>query len=237
MDKPRADKAVFNWSGGKDSALALWMCLQDTALEISCLLTNINSATGRISMHGVRKVLLEQQASATGLPLRLTELPEQCSMQQYDEIVRSQFRDLKKEGISESVFGDIFLEDLKAYRIDQMKQAGFRAHFPLWKQDTVELIDRFLEAGFRAVTVAVNDRLLGKEFIGRELDKDFLGDLPDDVDPCGENGEFHTFVYDGPIFSEAVKFQPGDVIRREYDDPSSEKRKIGYWFLDLLPVK
>jgi uncharacterized protein (TIGR00290 family) len=198
-------KAFMNWSGGKDSSLALYHALQQDPIKVDCLFTTVNSVHNRISMHGVRRELLIEQAASIGLPLFTAEVPEQPSMRDYEEEMNKQLQSLKEQGYSEAIFGDIFLEDLKKYREEQLAKHKIRSHFPLWKRDTTEHMDEFLQLGFKAVVVCVNGQHLDKSFCGRVIDKTFIKDLPDTVDPCGENGEYHTFVFDGPIFKYPTK--------------------------------
>lgn len=237
-------RSVFHWSGGKDSAIALHRILQDPNYSIDCLLTTINRAHERITMHGVRRDLLEAQVAEMDIPLEILELPEQPEMDEYNRLLGNKMNELKKRDITHAIFGDIFLKDLKSYRENLMQQLGFETVFPIWGEDTTNLIHQFMDDGFKAITVCVKDDSLGKEFAGRVIDKDFLKELPHQVDPCGENGEFHTFVYDGPIFSSPIPFKKGDIVYREYDSPSQsggdvhqpENSKIGFWFCDLLPI-
>ncbi len=238
------EKAVFNWSGGKDSALALYHTLQNQDYAVGSLLTSINGAFKRVSMHGVRETLLEQQAQSLGLPLQKVYLSEKASMEEYNREMGHTMQKLKEEGYTTAVFGDIFLEDLKKYREERLATIGFSAHFPIWKRDTTALLREFLDLGFRTIIVSINAELLDKHFVGRIIDRDFIKDLPKGVDPCGENGEFHTFVFDGPIFSHPINFVKGDIVFREYDAPKQNKpgenknrhinEKVGFWFCELL---
>ncbi len=230
-------KAIFNWSGGKDSALALYKCLSDPKIEISSLLTSVNREVERISMHGVRMSLLEEQVRCLGLPLSILSLPNEVSMDTYDALMHETLKKHVNSGVTHSVFGDIFLEDLKKYREDRLKQAGLKGLFPLWKMDTSELIYEFLDRGFKTIVVAIDGSKLDKSFAGRVLDKDFLKDLPPNVDPCGENGEFHTFVYEGPIFKETVHFEKGEVVAKKYALSKESDEKVTYYFQDLAPLK
>ncbi len=237
-------KAIFNWSGGKDSALALHQVLQDDNYEIGKLLTSVNAHHNRVSMHGVRETLLEQQADSIGIPLEKLQLPENPDMDHYNQMMHSMMGKLRNEGYTHSVFGDIFLEDLRQYREERLAQQGFLAHFPIWKQDTSALIRQFLKLGFKTILVCIKSELLDKSFAGRVIDEQFLKDLPENVDPCGENGEFHTFVFDGPIFRHPIPFEIGEKVYREYKAPKSKKKDdetverqaaMGFWFCDLLP--
>lgn len=238
-------KSFFNWSGGKDSSLALYHTLQEGKYSIEKLLTNVNRQHRRISMHGVREELLERQANCIGIPLQKLVLPDQPSMAEYEDQMMQTMKQLQEEKFTHSVFGDIFLEDLKAYREAQLAKVQMTAVFPLWKRDTKKLINEFIDLGFKTVVVCVKAELLDKSFAGRIIDKEFLKDLPGNVDPCGENGEFHTFVFDGPIFKKPVLYKPGEKVFREYKAPEDDKNKcftnrpqtpasMGFWFCDLL---
>jgi uncharacterized protein (TIGR00290 family) len=231
-------KALFNWSSGKDSALALYKTLQEDQYEISTLLTSINAEFQRISMHGVHVSLLEKQAESLGFPLITMELPKEPSMEEYQQIMSKTMAEIQAQGITHSVFGDIFLEDLRKYREDQLNIIGMKAVFPLWKQDTSNLIHEFLELGFKTIVTCVNGSYLDQSFAGRIIDQKFLDDLPANVDPCGENGEFHTFTFDGPIFKNPVPFEIGETVRKTYPKPKTspeeEDEDYVFWFCDLL---
>ena len=239
-------KSFFNWSGGKDSALALYHASRDDKYSIQKLLTNVNSQHRRVSMHGVREELLELQADAIAIPLQKLILPDEPTMLEYEEQMLQTIRQLQKEKFTHSLFGDIFLEDLKAYREVQLSKVNMQAVFPLWKRNTTELMHEFIALGFKTVVVCIKSDLLDQSFAGRIIDNDFLKDLPANVDPCGENGEFHTFVFDGPIFKRPVSYELGEKVFREYRAPQTENNKdlssnrfasssIGFWFCDLLP--
>ena len=225
-------KTIFNWSGGKDSSLALYNILKDDQFEIFGLLTSINSAFRRVSMHGVREELLDEQASRLKLPLYKLQLPEQPSMDEYNGEMSKMMQGLRNKGFTHSVFGDIFLEDLKKYREEKLEKAGFKAVFPIWKRDTTELVHEFIELGFKTILVCVKAELLDESFAGRIIDKQFLNDLPAGVDPCGENGEFHTFVFDGPIFDHPIDIEIGEKVFKEYKSPESSGN-MGFWFCDI----
>ncbi|MDB5208129.1 MAG: diphthine--ammonia ligase [Flavisolibacter sp.] len=211
-------KAFFNWSGGKDSALALHKAQQD-GIAIDALVTSVNSTTDRVAMHGVRRELLMQQAAAIGLPLYTIELSEMPGMKAYEEAVHATHQKLKDAGFTHGGFGDIFLEDLKTYREELLSKDELQCFFPIWKMDTKKLLEQFIEEGFKAIIVCVNSAYLNESFCGRLLDNTFLNDLPATVDPCGENGEYHSFVFDGPIFSQAIPFRKGEVVFKEYAAP------------------
>lgn len=232
-------KTFLNWSSGKDAALALHYLQQDPAFEVAHLLTSVNAHFDRVSMHGLRRELLEMQLQAVGLPWSTVELPEMPDMEVYEQKMLEALRPLRAEGFTHAAFGDIFLEDLRAYREKQLANIGFEACFPLWKKDSRVLMEEFITLGFKAVIVCAKAELLGESFLGRELDTDFLADLPEGIDPCGENGEFHTFCYDGPIFQQPVKFRLGEKTLKEYDAPKQDevhdnKQKVGFWYQDLL---
>src|SRR4030095_4940287 len=193
-------RAYFNWSGGKDSALALWKVLKEKEFKVEYLLTSMNSFHDRVSMHGVRRNLLEAQARSLNISLTTVELPEEPSMAEYETALTDKVNWIKEQGITHSIFGDIFLEDLKTYREQKLASAGIQCVFPIWKTDTNNLIRKFLDEGFKAIVVCINEKFLDESFCGRVIDENFLNDLPSMVDACGENGEFHSFVYDGPIF-------------------------------------
>ncbi|MVM40246.1 diphthine--ammonia ligase [Spirosoma sp. HMF3257] len=236
-------RAIMNWSGGKDSALALYHSLRSQRWDIHKLLTSINDQHGRISMHGVRTDLLIAQADRLGLPLQLLRLAGDVSMETYNAQMQETLQLVREQGITHSIFGDIFLEDLRQYRESQLKRVNLTGEFPLWQRNTTELLHEFVDLGFRAVLVCVNEKQLGAEFVGRELDLDLLKELPKTVDPCGENGEYHSFVYDGPIFSSPIRFTKGDIVRRTYTpsggtdchvDDTDRSWDTGFWYQDLL---
>lgn len=240
-----AYKSYFNWSGGKDSSLALYHALQNKEYSIERLLTNVNYKYRRISMHGVREDLLDAQARAIGLPLQKLILPDQPTMPEYESFMMQTMTGLKSEDFTHAFFGDIFLEDLKKYREEQLSKIGLDARFPLWKRDTTELLHEFFDLGFKTVVVCTKSELLDESFAGRIVDRDFLKDLPGGVDPCGENGEFHTFVFDGPIFKNPVPFVTGEKVFREYAAPKDDSDRcftnqlprpssMGFWFCDLV---
>jgi len=217
MESMAKHKTYLNWSSGKDSALALYYLQQDNRYQVDYLLTSVNAHHNRVSMHGVRRELLEQQALATGIPSGTIELPEQPSNSEYEEQMRAKVNQLKSAGYNNAAFGDIFLDDLRAYREEKLQMLEIKTIFPLWKKDTTKLIKEFITLGFKAVVVCVNANLLDKSFAGRILDETVIRDLPDGIDPCGENGEFHTFCYDGPVFEHPVKFSICETVFREYE--------------------
>ncbi|WP_240965719.1 adenine nucleotide alpha hydrolase [Pseudoflavitalea sp. G-6-1-2] len=241
--KNKTKQSFMNWSGGKDSALCLNRIKQDPAYNVSALLTSVNTAHDRVSMHGVRRSMLHKQAKALGIPLHTLELPEQPGMAEYEAIMTEQLNAFKAIGYTHSVFGDIYLEDLRAYREIKLDMLGLKGVFPLWNIPTHELMDEFLSLGFKAIIVCVNERYLDKSFCGRLLDGSFVRDLPPGVDICGENGEYHSFVFDGPVFKNPVTFTKGSIVRRTYEAPRTanpnpdlmdKPSQYGFYFCDLL---
>jgi uncharacterized protein (TIGR00290 family) len=208
-------KVIMSWSGGKDSALALYNVLKNDELEVCSLLTTITESYERISMHGVRKELLEAQSQALDLPLELVYIPTVCSNEIYKKIMERRMMELKTRGIKGVVFGDIFLEDIRNYREENLSHVEMEAIFPLWELSTLNLAHTFINLGFKAVITCIDSEFLDKSFVGRQYDNKFLLDLPESADPCGENGEFHTFVYGGPIFTKEISFKLGKVEFRE----------------------
>jgi uncharacterized protein (TIGR00290 family) len=233
-------KCIFNWSGGKDSALALYHCLNNPELDIKYLVTTINDAADRISMHGVRTELLIRQAESIGIPLYQIRLPEMPGMQEYDNAMRFHLSKFKEEGITHAIFGDIFLEDLKNYRDQRLAEVGMTGIYPLWKKDTHKLINEFLGLGFGTV-IACTQSHLG-HLAGKEIDEALITNLPAGVDVCGENGEFHTFTFKGPIFKNEIKYQTGEKVFKEYKSPKTGQDNCGgatpeiagFWYCDLL---
>lgn len=219
------EKTILSWSGGKDSALALYELRHAGSCEVAGLLTTVTEDYGRVSMHGVREALLEEQANALGLPLVRVTIPANCSNGVYELRMREVLEEQKAGGILTVAFGDIFLEDLRRYRESRLAEVSMKALFPLWKQDTRELARSFIRLGFRAFVTCVDSQTLEGRFAGRDFDESFLWDLPASVDPCGENGEFHSFVWDGPIFDRPVPIERGEIVVREGR----------FWFCDLLP--
>ncbi|MEM7017110.1 MAG: diphthine--ammonia ligase [Pseudomonadota bacterium] len=229
-------KTYFNWSSGKDSALALHYLRQDEQYSIDLLLTSVNQHFDRVTMHGLRRELLEAQIQSVGIDVVTLELPEQPSMEVYEDILSTQIRTLHSQGYTHSAFGDIFLEDLRVYREQQLTALGMQPVFPIWQRDTRELIHEFLDLGFQAIIVCAKAACLNQDFAGRVLDNDFLKDLPASVDPCGENGEFHTFCFDGPIFQHPITFEVGETVHRAYKNPDANEADMGFWYCDLLPA-
>ena len=208
-------KVLYSWSGGKDSAMALYELLKGKTCEVAALLTVVTKDYGRISMHGVREELLELQAASLGLNLEKVYISKISDNKEYEEQMKTTLVRHKELGVEAVAFGDIFLEDLKKYREERLREIGMKGIFPIWKRDTVELASTFIELGFKAIITCVDSKILDKKFSGRLFNRQFLSELPSGVDPCGENGEFHSFVYDGPIFKKPVPFHAGEKVLRE----------------------
>lgn len=225
-DEATRDEALgLSWSGGKDSALALWALREHEGRLPGVLLTTVTADFERVSMHGVRRELLREQARLLDVPLVEVEIPARCSDQTYEERMAGAFGESPLAQTQEIAFGDLFLRDVRDYRESRLAGIGRRACFPVWGIDTTELAHRFVASGFRALLVCVDPRALDGSFAGRELDERLLEDLPAGVDPCGENGEFHTFVYDGPIFDRPLACARGEIVLRD-----------GFVFCDVLPA-
>ncbi|MBI2104089.1 MAG: diphthine--ammonia ligase [Candidatus Omnitrophica bacterium] len=216
------EPVLMCWSGGKDSSLALQAALRDPALRIEALVTTVTDGYERISMHGVRCALLVEQAEAIGLPLEQVRIPIQASNASYEEAMGRLLQRYQARGVSRVIFGDLFLQDIRRYRERQLAQLDMAGLFPLWGQETRRLAEAFIASGFRAILVCVDPKQLDPSFCGREFDDRLLADLPPSADPCGENGEFHTFVYEGPIFRRPIEIVKGEVVHRD-----------GFWFCDL----
>ena len=226
-------KIIFSWSGGKDSSLALHELIKSDQYEVVSLLTTMTEGYDRISMHGVRRTLVEAQAESIGIPIEMVYITQGANNAEYEQKMGAALKNYKDAGIEKIVFGDIFLEDLKAYRETNLSKVGISTVFPLWKKDTKALITEFLDLGFKAIVVCASAKHLSEDFVGKTLTKELIENLPEDVDVCGENGEFHTFCYDGPIFKTPVPFSIGEKIYREYDTPNTINEKTGFWFCDL----
>lgn len=222
-EHPRT-RAWLSWSSGKDSAWALREVRRDGAYEVAGLLTTVTDAYDRVSMHGVREELLEAQAASIGLPLHKVQIPSPCPNETYEEAMARALDLAAAEGVRAMVFGDLFLEEVRAYRETRLARRGFRGVFPLWGRDTGALAREMIASGLRAWLCCLDPRQLPKEFAGRPFDLELLSDLPPGVDPCGERGEFHTFVTDGPGFREPVRARVGRTVERD-----------GFVFTDLVP--
>jgi len=217
-------KILLSWSSGKDSAWALHVLRQQGSYEVAGLITTINSAFDRVAMHSTRRSLLEMQAKAAGLPLIPVPLPWPCSNSDYEGAIRTVYDQAIVQGVKGIAFGDLFLEDIRAYREQQLKDTGLEPLFPLWRAPTDELAREMIRSGLRARLVCIDPKALTPDFVGREFDEQLLCDLPAAVDPCGENGEFHSFAYAGPMFSQPILIASGERVERD-----------GFWFADVLP--
>ena len=220
------EKVLFTWSGGKDSVLALYELQIRHDYEVVALLTTLTEDYNRISMHGVQSILLDRQANSLGLPIEKVYISKNSSNEEYEAKMTEILQKHLTAGVSSVVFGDIFLEDLRKHREDNLAKIGMKAIFPIWKTDTTELAHRFIDLGFKAVITCVDSNALDKIFVGRFFDEQFLSKLPANVDPCGENGEFHSFVYDGPIFQNKVSYKKGEIILRD----------SRFYYCDLIPI-
>lgn len=209
------NKAILSWSGGKDSALALYELTRLGSTEIAALLTTVTQGYDRISMHGVRRDLLVKQAIALGYPLEEVTIPQNCTNEAYEQLMQQTLEKYSQAGITQVVFGDLFLEEVRAYREERLGRIDMQGIFPLWGRNTGEVARQFIQLGFRSIVVCVDTQTLGPAYAGREYDESFLRDLPEKVDPCGENGEFHTFVYDGPVFRKPIQVERGEKVLRE----------------------
>ena len=221
------EKVMLSWGGGKDSALALYEIQKTDNYEVLGLLTTLTEDYDRISIHGVRRILLEQQADSLGFPLEKVFISKNASIEEYESKMREVLAKYLTAGFSSVVFGDIFLEDVRKYREENLSKIGMKGIFPIWKRDTYELAHNFIGLGFKAIITCVDSNVLEKNFVGRVFDEQFLSELPSNVDPCGENGEFHSFVYDGPIFQERILYAKGEIVLRENR----------FYYCDVIPVQ
>ena len=221
-DAPRP--ILFSWSSGKDSAFALTAMLGDPSVEVCGLVTSVNGVHDRVAMHAVRRRLLRAQAASLGLPLHEVELPFPCSNEAYERAMETALRPHVEAGIEGMAFGDLFLEDVRRYREDQCAAVGMDSLFPLWGRETMALASEMIGSGQRAVLTCVDPEQVDPSFAGRAFDEALLADLPEGADPCGEKGEFHTFVWDGPSFSEPIGVEVSEVVERG-----------GFHYADLLP--
>ncbi len=219
------EKVLVCTSAGKDSTFALYKILQDKNYKVVAMLTTVTRDYDRISMHGVRRTLLEQYAESIGIPLEMVFITKGADNAEYEKNMEAALRKYQKQGINSCVFGDLFLEDIRAYREKNLAKIGMKGIFPLWEMDTKELAREFIDLGFKAVISCIDPKQIDKSFAGRVFDGSFLKDLPAKADPCGENGEFHSFVFDGPIFKQKINWTKGEIVE-----------KGGFWFCDLVPA-
>ena len=221
-----AENIIFTWSGGKDSTMALYELQKNNNYKVSALLTTVTAGYNRISMHGTHNTLLDTQSKSLNIPLKEVYISKNSSNKEYETKMENILIIYRNQGISSVAFGDIFLEDLRRYREEKLSKIGLKAIFPLWKIDTAELAQRFIALGFKAIITCIDSKRLNKTFVGRIFDKHFLSDLPSNVDPCGENGEFHSFVFSGPIFRKEISYKIGKIVLRD------ER----FYYCDLLPA-
>ncbi len=217
-------KVLVSWSTGKDSAWMLHILRRDTSVEVAGLFCSVNREFDRTAMHAVRKELLQKQAQAAGLPLEIVHLPWPCSNEIYEKIMADFIDKARERGISHVAFGDLFLQDIRDYRCAQFDGSGIEPLFPLWKKPTASLAREMLAGGLQAVVTCIDPRKMPEHLAGHRYDETFLEKLPEHVDPCGENGEFHTFVYSGPMFRHSIAIRIGETVTRD-----------GFVFTDVLP--
>jgi uncharacterized protein (TIGR00290 family) len=221
-------RTLLSWSSGKDSAWALLVLRQQPDIRVVGLVTTLDETHGRVAMHAVRLELLRRQAEAVGLPLRIVNIPHPCSNARYEQAMREVLEEAHQRGIECMAFGDLFLQDIREYRETKLSGTGMTPLFPLWGLSTEELARQMIASGLRAVLTSVDPRQLSPEFAGREFDERLLAELPAQVDPCGERGEFHTFAYDGPMFVKPVEVEGGEIVERDgfiYADLRHRKQK------------
>jgi uncharacterized protein (TIGR00290 family) len=218
-------QVLLSWSSGKDSAWTLHLLRQQQDIQVAALLTTFNSAANRVAMHAVRRSLVDAQVERTGIPLWTVDLPWPCSNVDYEERMRAVYERAREGGITAVAFGDLFLEDIRDYRVRQLQGTGLEPLFPVWQIPTAQLGREMIAAGVKAKLTCVDPSKLEKSFAGRDYDQQLLEALPPGIDPCGENGEFHTFVYDAPVFSRPIRVQMGEVVERD-----------GFVFADVLPA-
>jgi uncharacterized protein (TIGR00290 family) len=218
-----AEKVLLAWSGGKDSAITLYEIQRIPEYQVVSLLTTLTADYDRVSMHGIRRALLERQAESLSLPLYEVFISKEATNEEYASKMQAALTDFKKAGVSSVVFGDIHLEDVRKYREDNLSKVRMKAIFPIWGRDTAELARTFVNLGFKAIVTCIDSKVLDKTFAGRIIDESFLAQLPANVDPCGENGEFHSFVFDGPIFNGRIQYTVGQTVLRE-----------SFYFCDLM---
>ncbi|MCH7415631.1 diphthine--ammonia ligase [Belliella sp. R4-6] len=228
-------KISMSWSGGKDSAFALWKLMNDPRYEVVRLHTTFGEESRRVGMHGIQESLIEKQAESIGMDLDKIYYPASGDNKEYETAINSYLDTLKTEGIETIAYGDIYLEDLKAYREQQLSKRDFKAIFPLWKKDTAQTARDFIAAGFQTLICAADADLIEEKWVGSIFNLEFLKNLPYKIDPCGENGEFHTFCYDGPIFQHPIAVSKKQTISKSYHFKTDEGKEIEkkFWFAEL----
>ncbi|GAA0502732.1 diphthine--ammonia ligase [Salinibacillus aidingensis] len=225
-------KIAISFSGGKDSILALNRIIASNEWDVCCLVTTITEDNERTTMHGVREALLDEQASALNIPLQKVYIPKNCSNDTYEKIMSRMIQELIMDDVTHMMFGDIRLEDIRKYRETMLKDTTIQPVFPIWGEDTRRLINEFLNEGYQTIVTCTDGQQLDSAFTGRVINRSFLNDLPSHVDPCGENGEFHTFVFDGPLFKHKIRFRPDETLTVQKDLFSGRDR---FYYADLVP--
>lgn len=218
-------RVLLSWSSGKDSAWTLHTLRQMPDVEVIGLLTTLNGEYERVAMHAVRRQLLRMQADAAGLPVREVDLPWPCSNEDYERLMSAACKQAVADGVTHMAFGDLFLDDVRQYRIDKLNGTGLEPIFPIWGKDTKQLANEMVQSGLRAIVTCVDPKQLDPEFVGREFNAEYLQDLPESADPCGERGEFHSFVFAGPMFAKPIDVSVGELVERD-----------GFQFADVLPA-
>ena len=227
-------KVVLFWSAGKDSAMALHNLLNDESFELVALVTTLNEEYKRISMHGIPEQLLDRQCEALGLPVIKMWVPNLPDNNSYEYFFLELCEDLKEKGVEFLAFGDIHLKDLRKYREDLVNRGGLKAYFPIWNISTLKLMNNFIANDFKAITCCINTSILSADWLGRELDTNFIADIPTEVDLCGENGEYHTFCYAGPIFKNSIPYQTGEIVFKPLKiNQVKGGSETGFLFLDI----
>ena len=229
-------KISLSWSGGKDSAFALWKLLNDERYEVAGLHTTFGEESRRVGMHGIHEELIDAQAAALDLRLDKIYYPASGDNAAYEKAMGEYLSGLESKGVTHIAYGDILLEDLKKYREEKLSERNFSAIFPLWGRDTEALAEEFIQAGFKTKICAADADKISKDWVGKDYDREFLAQLSADVDPCGENGEFHSFCYEGPIFSNPLDISCKEVIQQSYDIvlENGVRSKKGYWFAEMI---
>lgn len=228
-------KVALFWSAGKDSAMALYKLKQAPEIIVTALICTLNDEYRRVSMHGISETLLDRQCEQLIYPLIKMWVPNDSDNGSYETAFLELAAGLKAKGVDTIVFGDILLEDLREYRENLVQRVGLKAYFPLWNIPTNRLIQEFSDLGFQAVTCCVNSKILGSDWIGRQLDSDFFNKLPEIVDPCGENGEYHTFCFDGPIFNKKIDYTLGEKVFKSFNIPKMDGEEVqGFYYVEII---
>jgi len=219
------ESILLSWSGGKDCAMALYEFKKAKIYKVKALLTTVTQSYDRISMHGVRRTLLEKQAESLGLPLEIVFISNKVTNEEYEQNMAEVLKKHQKNGVHKVAFGDIYLDDLRKYRQEKLSAVNMEAVFPIWKRETKELAQSLCTLGFKSIITCVDTKVLNKKYVGKIIDKEFISELPSSIDSCGENGEYHSFVFDGPIFRERINFELGEKVLRDNR----------FYYCDLIP--